>query len=202
MQRHWFSVLVCASVAGGATGCAPILPPAVMIASQAIDGISYLTTGKSGTDHILSAALEEDCAIHRVVTGGAVCQVEAAGDVATANLAEDPALAPGDEAEGDAIDDGAGFAEEFAEETEAGTATAADDSSTAPRPAGDSILPDAPAPSIDEAGDENLARVPVPGPDGPAADDAGVPSAAPGNRPADDESAGVLASPPAARSTA
>jgi hypothetical protein len=129
-----------------------------------------------------------------------VCQVEATGDVAAASLPGDPAPALGDEAEGDATDDGAGFAEEFAEEPEAGMATAADDSSTAPRPAGDSILPDAPAPTIDEAGDENLARVPVPGPDG--SPEAEAPSAAPGNRPTDDESAGVFASPPAVRSTA
>jgi hypothetical protein len=197
MQRHWFSVLVCASVAGGAAGCAPILPPAVMIASQAIDGISYITTGKSGTDHILSAALEEDCALHRVVTGGAVCQAEIAGDVATASLPEDTAPALGDEGDGDAMGEAAGFADE----PEAGTEAAANDSSTAPRPAGDSILPDAPAPISDEAGDENLARVPVPGPDG-YPDAEAPPAAAPGDRPAEDESAGVLESHPTAGSAA
>ena len=178
MQRHWFKVLVCASVAGGATGCAPILPPAVMIASQAIDGISYITTGKSGTDHILSAALEEDCAIHRVVTGGAVCQAETAGDVAAAGLPGDPA-----------IDEDPGFAEESEAEPE----TAVNDSSTAPRPAGDSVLPDVPVPSSDDAGDENLARVPLPGMNGPSG--TAVPLTEPGNGRADDESAAAPASP-------
>lgn len=182
MQQHWLKVLVCASVAGGATGCAPILPPAVMIASQAIDGISYLTTGKSGTDHILSAALEEDCAIHRVVTGGAVCQAETADDIAAASPSADTA-----------IDDDI----RSVQEPEAEPETVASDSSTAPRPAGESILPDMPAPSSDEAGDENLARVPVPGTNDPS--DSTVPPAAPGDGAADDESAGVLASPPAAR---
>jgi hypothetical protein len=175
MQRHWLKILVCASVAGAATGCAPILPPAVMIASQALDGISYITTGKSGTDHILSAALEEDCAIHRVVTGGAVCQPETDGDVAAASLSEDPA-----------VDDDP----QFAEESEPGTA--ANDSSTAPRPGGESILPDMPAPSSDEVGDENLARVPVPGTNDPS--DSTVPPTAPGNGLADDESAALPAS--------
>ena len=36
-------------------------------------GISYLFTGKSMSDHPLSVALKQDCAIHRVVAGSRVC---------------------------------------------------------------------------------------------------------------------------------
>jgi len=52
-------------------GCFP-LP--VTIASTAISGISYLTTGKSSTDHVISAAVEQDCALTRPIVGEAVCK--------------------------------------------------------------------------------------------------------------------------------
>ena len=53
------------------TGCA--VPPAVSLASLAADGISYLATGKSTTDHAISAVVHEDCALLRVVTDEDVC---------------------------------------------------------------------------------------------------------------------------------
>lgn len=52
-------------------GC---LPLPVTIASTAISGISYLTTGKSSTDHVISAAVEQDCALTRPIIGEAVCK--------------------------------------------------------------------------------------------------------------------------------
>lgn len=48
-----------------AAGC--VLPPAVTVASLAADGVSYATTGKSVTDHGISAATGEDCALLRPV---------------------------------------------------------------------------------------------------------------------------------------
>lgn len=48
-----------------AAGCA--LPPAVTIASFAADGVSYVATGKSVTDHGISAATGHDCALLRPV---------------------------------------------------------------------------------------------------------------------------------------
>lgn len=48
-----------------AAGCA--VPPAVTVVSLAADGVSYLATGKSVTDHGLSAATAEDCALLRPV---------------------------------------------------------------------------------------------------------------------------------------
>lgn len=44
------------------------------IASTAISGISYLTTGKSSTDHVISAAIEQDCALTRPIVGEEVCK--------------------------------------------------------------------------------------------------------------------------------
>jgi hypothetical protein len=48
-------------------GCA--LPPAIQIASWALDGISYLATKKSATDHGISIITQKDCAMLRVVLG-------------------------------------------------------------------------------------------------------------------------------------
>lgn len=48
-----------------AAGC--VLPPAVTIASFAADGVSYAATGKSVTDHGISAATGHDCALLRPV---------------------------------------------------------------------------------------------------------------------------------------
>jgi SPOR domain len=48
-----------------AAGCA--VPPAVTVASFAADGVSYVATGKSVTDHGISAATGHDCALLRPV---------------------------------------------------------------------------------------------------------------------------------------
>lgn len=53
-------------------GCG--LPPAVTIASYALDGISFLSTGKSVGDHALSAVAQRDCALWRVVKDELVCR--------------------------------------------------------------------------------------------------------------------------------
>lgn len=53
------------------------MPPVVSYASLAMDGISYVATGKSVSDHALSAATDQDCAVWRVVSEQeieAVCQ--------------------------------------------------------------------------------------------------------------------------------
>ena len=56
-------------------GCA--LPPAVTLASLAADGVSYVTTGKSVSDHGMSVATGNDCALMRpVFTGKAMCQID------------------------------------------------------------------------------------------------------------------------------
>jgi len=53
------------------------LPPAVSSASLAADGVSYVTTGKSVSDHGISVATGNDCALMRpVFTGKAMCRID------------------------------------------------------------------------------------------------------------------------------
>jgi hypothetical protein len=68
-------------------GCA--LPPAVTVATLVVDGLSYVATGKSPADHAISAFAHEDCALHRVVEGEAICDPD--GNVLIALAAGDPA---------------------------------------------------------------------------------------------------------------
>ncbi|MEK9752918.1 MAG: SPOR domain-containing protein [Rhodospirillaceae bacterium] len=53
-------------------GCA--LPGPLQVASWALDGISYIATDKSMTDHGLSLVAQKDCALLRGVTQGTVCR--------------------------------------------------------------------------------------------------------------------------------
>ena len=74
----------------GLAGC--IMPPVVSYASLAMDGISYATTGKSVSDHALSAATNQDCAVWRAVSEQqieAVCQDPAPDSDDTAVAVED-----------------------------------------------------------------------------------------------------------------
>lgn len=83
-------------------GCA--VPPAVTIASLAVDGFSYAATGKSTTDHALSAITREDCAVLRVLKEEAVCSPEETlvGMVETPPAADEEALPA-------AVDEGAPY---------------------------------------------------------------------------------------------
>ncbi len=54
-------------------GCG--LPLAVTLGSYAADGVSYVATGKSVTDHGLTAVTGRDCALLRpILKGKAICQ--------------------------------------------------------------------------------------------------------------------------------
>jgi hypothetical protein len=55
------------------SGCAVPLP--FQIASWALDGISYIATEKSVTDHGISIVAQKDCALFRVVQGDEICSV-------------------------------------------------------------------------------------------------------------------------------
>jgi hypothetical protein len=56
------------------------VPPAVVVASYAADGASYVATGKTVSDHGISAATMRDCSLLRVVKDEAICSdVPAAG---------------------------------------------------------------------------------------------------------------------------
>ena len=75
-------------------GCLPILPPAIQLASTGLSGLAFLATGKSTTDHLISAAVDEDCSLMRVAFGDDPCQeYENAGDKP---LTEIVAYYPGD----------------------------------------------------------------------------------------------------------
>ncbi|MFT5540094.1 MAG: hypothetical protein ACI82H_001620 [Alphaproteobacteria bacterium] len=94
MRRYGPLVFSSLALVGILTGCAS---PVIMIASQMVGGVSYLATGKSTTDHALSGALDEDCALHRLIEGAAVCKakpVDPAGDIQTASLAGAPVTLP------------------------------------------------------------------------------------------------------------
>ena len=67
------------------SGCA--LPMPLQVASWALDGISYLVTEKSVTDHGISLVAEKDCALFRGITEGAVCREW--GDSETETLVAD-----------------------------------------------------------------------------------------------------------------
>lgn len=65
------------AVANGLSGCIVALPPAVQFASLALDGITFVATGKTVTDHALSAVTERDCAMVRALNGAEICSDDA-----------------------------------------------------------------------------------------------------------------------------
>lgn len=82
-------------------GCG--LPPALTAASWALDGVSYLVSGKSVTDHAISEVAAQDCALFRIVQGREFCEeFEVDGDhsltltasAVTSNGPSDPLFVP------------------------------------------------------------------------------------------------------------
>src|SRR5262249_18559296 len=76
------------------SGCG--LPPAVMIASYAADGVSYVATGKSVTDHGISEVTGRDCALLRIIRGRPICadQPTERADPAPVELGQQATLPP------------------------------------------------------------------------------------------------------------
>ena len=58
--------------AAALSGCG-LVPPAVSLASVAVDAFSYAVSGKSVSDHGLSMVMKEDCAVLNFLQGEAVC---------------------------------------------------------------------------------------------------------------------------------
>ncbi len=77
------------------SGCA--VPTAVTIASFAADGVSYIATGKSTTDHALSVLAQEDCAMMRALEERAICTPERKLRVLTATAEPDGIASTGRE---------------------------------------------------------------------------------------------------------
>lgn len=67
-------------------GCG--LPIAAQVASLFADGISYLTTEKTLTDHGISTIADKDCALWRGVQGEEICRDNDEGEVIAAALSE------------------------------------------------------------------------------------------------------------------
>lgn len=90
----WLSLALCPPLL--ASACA--LPPALLIASYAADGASYVATGKSVSDHGISAATGHDCALLRpIFRQKPICdtgETERAKDVRVEN-GRNAALRPG-----------------------------------------------------------------------------------------------------------
>ena len=76
------------------SGCA--IPSAVTSLGYALDGFSYMASGKGVADHALSASQNRDCALLRAVRGAEICNT---GEVATGDAG--PALAMIDTAAGE-----------------------------------------------------------------------------------------------------
>lgn len=70
-------------------GCG--IPPAVTIATYAFDGAVLIGSGKTVRDHALSAALEQDCSMFRVISGNPICADYAPDGTAAAALETMPA---------------------------------------------------------------------------------------------------------------
>jgi hypothetical protein len=66
-------LLLLGAVALPLAGCG-VVPPAVSIASLVLDVGSVAVSGKTVTDHGLSAMAEQDCALIRVLTEGEACR--------------------------------------------------------------------------------------------------------------------------------
>jgi hypothetical protein len=73
MEKGLSLALISAALALSLGGCG--LPGAVVVAGYAADGISYLATGKSATDHALSAAVDRDCALLRLAANEKPCRI-------------------------------------------------------------------------------------------------------------------------------
>lgn len=65
----WICLLCAPAVIAGCVS----LPASVQIASLAVSGISYVATGKGPSDHLLSAIIDKDCALLRIVRSRPVC---------------------------------------------------------------------------------------------------------------------------------
>lgn len=61
-----------ATAALGLAGCAGV-PVALSAASAYVDAVLFLRTGRSSTDHAISAVAERDCAFTHILTRGRLC---------------------------------------------------------------------------------------------------------------------------------
>lgn len=67
-------ILLAGALSLAVAGCLPVVPFPIIAASSGVSGLSWLTTGKTTTDHVISSTMAEDCALHRAILGGEVCR--------------------------------------------------------------------------------------------------------------------------------
>ncbi len=94
MMRVAMSVGLCTMLAG----CLPFVPPVMSAASLGVSGFSVLTTGKSTSDHIVSAANGQNCALHRLLYLNPICREYNDADIKI--KVTYPTSFPGDHADG------------------------------------------------------------------------------------------------------
>ncbi|MCZ4280358.1 hypothetical protein O4H49_06195 [Kiloniella laminariae] len=116
---------VAAALAFTLSGCA--LPPAIGVASIAVDVASYFFSGKTLTDHGISAVAQQDCALIRIMEGD-LC--DEYSDFETAEVTLEP-LSPVDEVEIAAVSDFETSISYFAEDAQKGAVDPAVSSSYA-----------------------------------------------------------------------
>ncbi len=69
-------LIFCAFALSNCVGLAAV-PPTVSYFGTAATVISYLTTGKGTSDHVISAIAEKDCALHRALLENDICSKKA-----------------------------------------------------------------------------------------------------------------------------
>ena len=90
-RRGWAYSMMLGIGTLGLGGCG--LPATVIVSSYAANGISLGYTNKTLSDHALSAALERDCAVWRVIRNDRICVAwatdpPAAGPATPASVSE------------------------------------------------------------------------------------------------------------------
>ena len=84
LRRLTAVILATAALASGLSGCVAI-PPAVTLASLGIDLGSFALTGKTASDHMVSAVAGEDCRLAGILEGE-ICREEREFEAALAVL--------------------------------------------------------------------------------------------------------------------
>jgi hypothetical protein len=90
MPNRWLRWIVTVPCAAVLAACAPLTAlmgmgqPAIQAAAQidqakiVADGVSYLGSGKTITDHVLSTATGADCRVANILSKSAICITESA----------------------------------------------------------------------------------------------------------------------------
>lgn len=71
-------LVLCIPLLVSGCGVMPVIPPLLTYfgyIKTAVDGVSYVTTQKGTTDHVISYVREEDCALHRIVMDDDICKI-------------------------------------------------------------------------------------------------------------------------------